>query len=154
MGKEGIYQREFIPAGRQAEQKKSWLISTLIGSALTRPRVCVRGLTLHVTGASLPWLFTRCVCYVCVSTAQKWMYGGLDSNVFLQYLAWVTYPVVLITFSAGFTQILAPQAVGTTKHATRKPPRSVIQFTERSKNEPQILQIRMQELCQRRYGIG
>uniref|UniRef100_A0A8D0ARN7 Chloride voltage-gated channel 2 n=1 Tax=Sander lucioperca TaxID=283035 RepID=A0A8D0ARN7_SANLU len=42
----------------------------------------------------------------------KWMYGGLDSNVFLQYLAWVTYPVVLITFSAGFTQILAPQAVG------------------------------------------
>uniref|UniRef100_A0A6Q2XT35 Chloride channel protein n=1 Tax=Esox lucius TaxID=8010 RepID=A0A6Q2XT35_ESOLU len=44
--------------------------------------------------------------------AQKWMYGGLDSNMLLQYLAWVTYPVVLITFSAGFTQILAPQAVG------------------------------------------
>lgn len=99
-------------------------------------------------------VYAVCVCYVCVSTAQKWMYGGLDSNVFLQYLAWVTYPVVLITFSAGFTQILAPQAVGTTKHATRKPPRSVTQFTERSKNEPQILQIRMQELCQRRYGIG
>ncbi|XP_029472361.1 chloride channel protein 2 [Rhinatrema bivittatum] len=44
--------------------------------------------------------------------AQKWMYGGLGVNVFLQYLAWVTYPVVLITFSAGFTQILSPQAVG------------------------------------------
>ncbi|XP_048102612.1 chloride channel protein 2a isoform X1 [Alosa alosa] len=44
--------------------------------------------------------------------AQKWMYGGLDRNMLLQYLAWVTYPVVLITFSAGFTQILAPQAVG------------------------------------------
>uniref|UniRef100_A0A8C7VAY2 Chloride channel, voltage-sensitive 2a n=1 Tax=Oncorhynchus mykiss TaxID=8022 RepID=A0A8C7VAY2_ONCMY len=44
--------------------------------------------------------------------AQKWMYGGLDSNMLLQYLAWVTYPVVLITFSAGFTQILSPQAVG------------------------------------------
>uniref|UniRef100_A0A8D2L5E1 Chloride voltage-gated channel 2 n=1 Tax=Varanus komodoensis TaxID=61221 RepID=A0A8D2L5E1_VARKO len=43
---------------------------------------------------------------------QKWMYGGLDANIFLQYMAWVTYPVVLITFSAGFTQILAPQAVG------------------------------------------
>lgn len=40
------------------------------------------------------------------------MYGGLDSNLLLQYIAWVTYPVVLITFSAGFTQILAPQAVG------------------------------------------
>ncbi|XP_069753183.1 chloride channel protein 2c isoform X2 [Narcine bancroftii] len=44
--------------------------------------------------------------------AQKWMYGGLNHNVFLQYLAWVTYPVVLITFSAGFVQIVAPQAVG------------------------------------------
>ncbi|XP_039533298.1 chloride channel protein 2a isoform X4 [Pimephales promelas] len=44
--------------------------------------------------------------------AQKWMYVGLHSNILLQYLAWVTYPVVLITFSAGFTQILAPQAVG------------------------------------------
>ncbi|KAJ4937284.1 hypothetical protein JOQ06_001863 [Pogonophryne albipinna] len=40
------------------------------------------------------------------------MHGGLDSNMLLQYIAWVTYPVVLITFSAGFTQILAPQAVG------------------------------------------
>lgn len=49
---------------------------------------------------------------VSVSAAQKWMYGGLHSNILLQYLAWVTYPVVLITFSAGFTQILAPQAVG------------------------------------------
>uniref|UniRef100_A0A8C1C1G4 Chloride channel protein n=1 Tax=Cyprinus carpio carpio TaxID=630221 RepID=A0A8C1C1G4_CYPCA len=42
----------------------------------------------------------------------KWMYGGLDSNVILQYLAWVTYPVVLISFSAGFTHIVAPQAAG------------------------------------------
>uniref|UniRef100_A0A8C4D934 Chloride channel, voltage-sensitive 2a n=1 Tax=Dicentrarchus labrax TaxID=13489 RepID=A0A8C4D934_DICLA len=40
------------------------------------------------------------------------MYAGLDSNLLLQYIAWVTYPVVLITFSAGFTQILSPQAVG------------------------------------------
>ena len=41
------------------------------------------------------------------------MSQGLNTNLLLQYLAWVTYPVVLITFSAGFTQILAPQAVGT-----------------------------------------
>lgn len=40
------------------------------------------------------------------------MSRGLNTNILLQYLAWVTYPVVLITFSAGFTQILAPQAVG------------------------------------------
>lgn len=48
-----------------------------------------------------------------LSTAQQWMSRGLNTNILLQYLAWVTYPVVLITFSAGFTQILAPQAVGT-----------------------------------------
>lgn len=41
------------------------------------------------------------------------MSRGLNTSLLLQYLAWVTYPVVLITFSAGFTQILAPQAVGT-----------------------------------------
>ncbi|XP_033618489.1 chloride channel protein 2 isoform X2 [Fukomys damarensis] len=43
---------------------------------------------------------------------QQWMSQGLNTSILLQYLAWVTYPVVLITFSAGFTQILAPQAVG------------------------------------------
>lgn len=47
-----------------------------------------------------------------LSTAQQWMSRGLNTSILLQYLAWVTYPVVLITFSAGFTQILAPQAVG------------------------------------------
>ncbi|XP_030236489.1 chloride channel protein 2b isoform X4 [Gadus morhua] len=60
--------------------------------------------------ALVSWAVDFCIA-ICLQ-AQKWMYGGLDSNVFLQYLAWVTYPVVLITFSAGFTQILAPQAVG------------------------------------------
>lgn len=38
-----------------------------------------------------------------LSTAQQWMSRGLNTNLLLQYLAWVTYPVVLITFSAGFT---------------------------------------------------
>uniref|UniRef100_A0A3Q3AQW2 Chloride channel protein 2 n=1 Tax=Kryptolebias marmoratus TaxID=37003 RepID=A0A3Q3AQW2_KRYMA len=60
--------------------------------------------------ALVSWVVDFCIA-ICLQ-AQNWMYGGLDSNVFLQYLAWVTYPVVLITFSAGFTQILAPQAVG------------------------------------------
>uniref|UniRef100_A0AAR2J2G2 Chloride channel protein n=1 Tax=Pygocentrus nattereri TaxID=42514 RepID=A0AAR2J2G2_PYGNA len=55
--------------------------------------------------ATISW---RTIVYL----TQKWMYGGLDSNVVLQYLAWVTYPVVLISFSAGFTHIVAPQAAG------------------------------------------
>lgn len=65
---------------------------------------------LGLVMAMVSWVMDFCIA-ICLQ-AQKWMYGGLESNVFLQYLAWVTYPVVLITFSAGFTQILAPQAVG------------------------------------------
>ncbi|KAK1790694.1 hypothetical protein P4O66_014553 [Electrophorus voltai] len=60
--------------------------------------------------ALVSWIMDYTIAFC--QQAQKWMYGGLDSNMLLQYLAWVTYPVVLITFSAGFTQILAPQAVG------------------------------------------
>ncbi|XP_051717741.1 chloride channel protein 2b isoform X3 [Ctenopharyngodon idella] len=56
--------------------------------------------------------FVMDFCIALLLQAQKWMYGGLDSNVVLQYLAWVTYPVVLISFSAGFTHIVAPQAAG------------------------------------------
>uniref|UniRef100_A0A8C6UYG4 Chloride channel 2c n=1 Tax=Neogobius melanostomus TaxID=47308 RepID=A0A8C6UYG4_9GOBI len=65
---------------------------------------------LGLVMALVSWVMDFCIA-MCLQ-GQKWMYGGLESNVFLQYLAWVTYPVVLITFSAGFTQILAPQAVG------------------------------------------
>ncbi|XP_030630616.1 chloride channel protein 2a [Chanos chanos] len=65
---------------------------------------------LGLVMALVSWVMDYTIAFC--QQAQKWMYGGLDSNMLLQYLAWVTYPVVLITFSAGFTQILAPQAVG------------------------------------------
>uniref|UniRef100_A0A3P9IP86 Chloride channel 2c n=1 Tax=Oryzias latipes TaxID=8090 RepID=A0A3P9IP86_ORYLA len=65
---------------------------------------------LGLVMALLSWGMDYCIA-IC-EDAHKWMYGGLDSNVLLQYVAWVTYSVVLITFSAGFTQILAPQAAG------------------------------------------
>ncbi|NXY49241.1 CLCN2 protein, partial [Ceuthmochares aereus] len=64
------------------------------------------GLVMALVSWAMDFAIATCL------QAQKWMYGGLDTNVMLQYLAWVTYPTVLITFSAGFTQILAPQAVG------------------------------------------
>ncbi|XP_077412570.1 chloride channel protein 2a isoform X4 [Vanacampus margaritifer] len=60
--------------------------------------------------ALVSWVMDYAIAFC--QEVQKWMYGGLDSNLLLQYIAWVSYPVVLITFSAGFTQILAPQAVG------------------------------------------
>nr|XP_033781550.1 chloride channel protein 1 isoform X2 [Geotrypetes seraphini] len=44
--------------------------------------------------------------------AYKWMYKELGDNVPLQYLAWVTYPLVLILFSTIFCHIVSPQAIG------------------------------------------
>uniref|UniRef100_A0A3B3TJS3 Chloride voltage-gated channel 2 n=1 Tax=Poecilia latipinna TaxID=48699 RepID=A0A3B3TJS3_9TELE len=60
--------------------------------------------------ALVSWVMDYAIAFC--QEAQKWMHAGLDNNMLLQYIAWVSYPVVLITFSAGFTQILAPQAVG------------------------------------------
>ncbi|XP_062873336.1 chloride channel protein 2-like [Trichomycterus rosablanca] len=65
---------------------------------------------LGLVMALVSFIMDFCIA-ICLQ-AQKWMYGGLDSNVVLQYLAWITYPVVLISFSAGFTHIVAPQAAG------------------------------------------
>uniref|UniRef100_A0AAR2JHA3 Chloride channel, voltage-sensitive 1b n=1 Tax=Pygocentrus nattereri TaxID=42514 RepID=A0AAR2JHA3_PYGNA len=44
--------------------------------------------------------------------AYKWMYVELKGNVPLQYLAWVTYPIILIVFSSLFCHLVAPQAIG------------------------------------------
>ncbi|XP_010085793.1 PREDICTED: chloride channel protein 1, partial [Pterocles gutturalis] len=44
--------------------------------------------------------------------AYKWMYRELHPNVPMQYLAWVTYPLVLILFAAIFCHLVSPQAVG------------------------------------------
>ncbi|XP_040580336.1 chloride channel protein 2 [Lepeophtheirus salmonis] len=40
------------------------------------------------------------------------LYKQLGDNIFLQYLAWVSLPVFLVLFSAGFVHVIAPQAIG------------------------------------------
>ncbi|XP_064440389.1 chloride channel protein 2 isoform X3 [Mirounga angustirostris] len=64
------------------------------------------GLLMALVSWAMDYAIAACL------QAQQWMSQGLNTSLLLQYLAWVTYPIVLITFSAGFTQILAPQAVG------------------------------------------
>ncbi|XP_058253346.1 chloride channel protein 1 isoform X3 [Hemibagrus wyckioides] len=44
--------------------------------------------------------------------AYKWMYAELKGNVPLQYLAWITYPIILIVFSSVFCHLVSPQAIG------------------------------------------
>uniref|UniRef100_A0A8C6KDJ7 Chloride voltage-gated channel 1 n=1 Tax=Nothobranchius furzeri TaxID=105023 RepID=A0A8C6KDJ7_NOTFU len=44
---------------------------------------------------------------------QGWGCGGeLKDNVPLQYLAWVTYPIILIVFASLFCHLVSPQAIG------------------------------------------
>uniref|UniRef100_A0A673FMK2 Uncharacterized protein n=1 Tax=Sinocyclocheilus rhinocerous TaxID=307959 RepID=A0A673FMK2_9TELE len=43
--------------------------------------------------------------------AYKWMHGELKGNVALQYLAWVSYPIILVVFASLFCHLVSPQPV-------------------------------------------
>lgn len=47
-----------------------------------------------------------------VSSARIWLYQDLTTHPALKYLAWISMPVCLILFSAGFVHIVAPQSIG------------------------------------------
>ena len=44
-------------------------------------------------------------------SAHIWLYG-LPSNTFLQYLVWTSFPLILVSFSVGFTYLVSPHAIG------------------------------------------
>ncbi|CAH1972130.1 unnamed protein product [Acanthoscelides obtectus] len=44
--------------------------------------------------------------------ARLWLYKDLTSHPAAQYASWVALPVCLVLFSAGFVQLVAPQAIG------------------------------------------
>ncbi|XP_034115508.1 chloride channel protein 2 isoform X5 [Drosophila albomicans] len=46
------------------------------------------------------------------TNARIWLYRDLTSQPFIQYIAWVSLPVCLILFSAGFVHLIAPQSIG------------------------------------------
>jgi len=47
-----------------------------------------------------------------IPLARIWLYRDLTSQPFVQYIAWVSLPVCLILFSAGFVHLIAPQSIG------------------------------------------
>ncbi|XP_012877091.1 PREDICTED: chloride channel protein 1 [Dipodomys ordii] len=59
-------------------------------------------------------LVSWCMDYVSAKSLQayKWTYAQMQPSIPLQYLAWVTFPLVLILFSALFCHLISPQAVG------------------------------------------
>ncbi|XP_026467540.1 chloride channel protein 2-like isoform X2 [Ctenocephalides felis] len=46
------------------------------------------------------------------NNARIWLYRDLSSHPVMQYMAWVSLPVCLILFSAGFVHLVAPQSIG------------------------------------------
>uniref|UniRef100_A0A8C6KDA8 Chloride voltage-gated channel 1 n=2 Tax=Nothobranchius furzeri TaxID=105023 RepID=A0A8C6KDA8_NOTFU len=65
---------------------------------------------LGLTMALVSW----CMDYTSAKSLQayKWIQGELKDNVPLQYLAWVTYPIILIVFASLFCHLVSPQAIG------------------------------------------
>ncbi|KAB5586840.1 hypothetical protein PHYPO_G00006110 [Pangasianodon hypophthalmus] len=64
------------------------------------------GLTMALVSWSMDYASAKSL------QAYKWMYAELKGNVPLQYLAWVTYPIILIVFSSVFCHLVSPQAIG------------------------------------------
>lgn len=60
-------------------------------------------------------LLLLCFCFLLKfppASAYKWIHGELRGNIPLQYLAWVSYPLMFILFSSLFCHLVSPQAIG------------------------------------------
>ncbi|XP_076593668.1 chloride channel protein 1-like [Chaetodon auriga] len=64
------------------------------------------GLTMALVSWSMDYASAKSL------QAYKWIHGELKGNVPLQYLAWVTYPMILVTFASLFCHLVSPQAIG------------------------------------------
>uniref|UniRef100_A0A3Q3GQY9 Chloride channel, voltage-sensitive 1a n=1 Tax=Kryptolebias marmoratus TaxID=37003 RepID=A0A3Q3GQY9_KRYMA len=63
---------------------------------------------LGITMALVSWTMD----YASAKSLQyKWIYGELRGNIPLQYLAWVSYPLIFILFSSLFCHLVSPQAI-------------------------------------------
>ncbi|KAM7421032.1 hypothetical protein PAMA_015291 [Pampus argenteus] len=64
------------------------------------------GLTMALVSWSMDYTSAKSL------QAYKWIHGELKGNVPLQYLAWVTYPMILVMFASLFCHLVSPQAIG------------------------------------------
>ncbi|XP_057196556.1 chloride channel protein 1 isoform X2 [Triplophysa rosa] len=64
------------------------------------------GLTMALVSWSMDYASAKSL------QAYKWMYGELKGNVALQYLAWISYPIILVVFASLFCHLVSPQAIG------------------------------------------
>ncbi|XP_034030428.1 chloride channel protein 1 [Thalassophryne amazonica] len=64
------------------------------------------GLTMALVSWSMDYASAKSL------QVYKWLHGELKGNVGLQYLAWVTYPMILVMFASLFCHLVSPQATG------------------------------------------
>ncbi|XP_007550159.1 chloride channel protein 1 isoform X2 [Poecilia latipinna] len=64
------------------------------------------GLTMALVSWSMDYASAKSL------QAYKWIHGELKGNVPLQYLAWITYPIILVVFASLFCHLVSPQAIG------------------------------------------
>ncbi|KAI4817929.1 hypothetical protein KUCAC02_011301 [Chaenocephalus aceratus] len=64
------------------------------------------GITMALVSWTMDYASTKSL------QAYKWIYGELKGKIALQYLAWVSYPLIFILFSSLFCHLVAPQAIG------------------------------------------
>uniref|UniRef100_A0AAY4CX65 CBS domain-containing protein n=1 Tax=Denticeps clupeoides TaxID=299321 RepID=A0AAY4CX65_9TELE len=65
---------------------------------------------LGITMALVSWSMDYCSAKSL--QAYKWIHAELRGNIALQYLVWVTYPMLLVLFASIFCHLVSPQAIG------------------------------------------
>ena len=68
--------------------------------------LAILGMIMALVSFAMDYTIALC------NNARLWLIQDLVSNVYLQFLGWVTLPTVLILFSTGFVHVIAPQAIG------------------------------------------
>lgn len=65
----------------------------------------ILGIIMALISSVLDLAIAKC------ETAHIWLYS-LPGNTFVQYIVWTCFPLILISFSVGFTYLISPHAIG------------------------------------------
>ncbi|CAG5129965.1 unnamed protein product, partial [Candidula unifasciata] len=68
--------------------------------------LAILGILMAILSFIMDFVIEKC------QEAKFWLYEELQFSVGLQYLAWVSYSMLLILFAVGFTHLVSPQAIG------------------------------------------
>merc|ERR1719422_3077764 len=68
--------------------------------------LAILGMLMALVSFAMDYTISMC------NNARLWLVKDLVSNIYLQFVAWVSLPVFLVLFSTGFVHVVAPQAIG------------------------------------------